>query len=84
MFYSWLVLMGVAGDLLSTPHSAPQVDTHWSEKSLSTMTERDWRIFREDFNIAYRGHNPTHPMRNWEEADLPRELRKVRALWPAG
>ena len=24
---------------------------HWSEKSLAEMTERDWRIFREDFDI---------------------------------
>ena len=29
-------------------------DRHWSEKGRELMTERDWRIFREDFNIAYR------------------------------
>ena len=29
-------------------------DRHWSEKGRDLMTERDWRIFREDFNIAYR------------------------------
>lgn len=32
----------------------PQVEKHWTEKSLEKMTERDWRIFREDFNISYR------------------------------
>jgi ATP-dependent RNA helicase DDX23/PRP28 len=53
------------------------VDKHWSEKKLSQMTERDWRIFREDFNISYRGNNPTLPLRNWQEADLPEELHKV-------
>ena len=28
---------------------------HWSEKALSEMTERDWRIFREDFDIRVQG-----------------------------
>ena len=43
------------------------------------MQERDWRIFREDFNIAYKGFNPTLPIRNWDEAGLPKELRKVNS-----
>jgi ATP-dependent RNA helicase DDX23/PRP28 len=30
-------------------------ERHWSEKPLSEMKERDWRIFREDFSIACRG-----------------------------
>lgn len=30
-------------------------ERHWSEKPLSEMKERDWRIFREDFSIAARG-----------------------------
>jgi hypothetical protein len=29
--------------------------SHWSEKRLEDMTERDWRIFREDFDIRSRG-----------------------------
>lgn len=29
-------------------------ERHWSDKKRSEMTERDWRIFREDFNIAYK------------------------------
>jgi hypothetical protein len=28
---------------------------HWQEKKLSEMTDRDWRIFREDFKISTRG-----------------------------
>jgi ATP-dependent RNA helicase DDX23/PRP28 len=28
---------------------------HWSEKPLEEMTQRDWRIFREDFNIVAKG-----------------------------
>ena len=31
--------------------------THWSEKSLEDMNERDWRIFREDHSITTRGVN---------------------------
>ena len=30
-------------------------DRHWTEKPLNEMTERDWRIFREDFSISARG-----------------------------
>ena len=29
--------------------------SHWSRKPRGEMTERDWRIFREDFSIAYKG-----------------------------
>jgi ATP-dependent RNA helicase DDX23/PRP28 len=32
-----------------------ELDKHWRDKALSEMTERDWRIFREDFNIATKG-----------------------------
>ena len=28
---------------------------HWSEKKLEDMVERDWRIFKEDFDIRVRG-----------------------------
>lgn len=55
-------------------------DRHWSEKARGEMTERDWRIFREDFNIAYKGVNVSAtalPLRNWAEAELPEELNKV-------
>ncbi|KAK4528345.1 hypothetical protein GAYE_SCF55G6286 [Galdieria yellowstonensis] len=47
---------------------------HWSEKSREEMTERDWRIFREDHSIAYRGGKAPFPARNWEETGLPRVL----------
>lgn len=30
-------------------------DRHWSEKECNEMTERDWRIFREDYNITIKG-----------------------------
>ncbi len=47
------------------------------------MTERDWRIFREDFSIAYKGNaGGTLPIRNWAEAALPEPLMRVRLSWP--
>jgi hypothetical protein len=57
--------------------SATQTDVHWSEKPLSKMTERDWRIFREDFNISYKGNANTLPLRNWDEAGMPEPIRMV-------
>ena len=30
-------------------------DRHWTEKNYDEMTERDWRIFREDYNITIKG-----------------------------
>ena len=45
------------------------------------MTERDWRIFREDFSISYKGNTGgTLPIRNWAEAKLPDVLMKVNNL----
>ena len=32
-----------------------RIDRHWTEKVLNEMTERDWRIFREDYNISIKG-----------------------------
>ncbi|KAA1474926.1 P-loop containing nucleoside triphosphate hydrolase protein [Dentipellis sp. KUC8613] len=52
-------------------------DRHWTEKPLEEMKERDWRIFREDFNIAARGGNIPHPLRSWEESTIPKELLEV-------
>ncbi|KAF4979906.1 hypothetical protein FZEAL_3987 [Fusarium zealandicum] len=49
----------------------------WSEKTLSDMRERDWRIFKEDFGIATKGGAIPNPMRNWDESDLPRQLLNV-------
>ena len=48
-----------------------QRQRHWSEKSLDEMEERDWRIFKEDFEINTRGHRIPHPLRSWKESILP-------------
>ncbi|RZC68773.1 hypothetical protein C5167_031964 [Papaver somniferum] len=47
-----------------------KIHRHWSDKKLEDMTERDWRIFREDFNISYKGLKVPNPMRNWRESKL--------------
>ena len=49
-------------------------DRHWTEKPLGEMKERDWRIFREDFSISARGGNNPHPLRSWEESEIPETL----------
>ncbi|CCH60781.1 hypothetical protein TBLA_0D02800 [Henningerozyma blattae CBS 6284] len=46
------------------------IGKHWSEKSWEEMTDRDWRIFREDFNISTKGSNAEQPLRYWNEKGL--------------
>ncbi|KAL6637058.1 hypothetical protein ACP70R_024630 [Stipagrostis hirtigluma subsp. patula] len=53
------------------------VDRHWTEKALEEMTERDWRVFREDFNISYKGSRVPRPMRKWSESKLGAELLRA-------
>ncbi len=55
------------------------LDKHWSEKKLEHMRERDWRIFKEDFNISTKGGGIPNPMRSWKESNLPSRLLKVIA-----
>lgn len=52
-------------------------ERHWSEKPLSEMADRDWRIFKEDFNIVTKGGNIPNGLRNWKEANLHPEVMKV-------
>ncbi len=48
---------------------------HWSKKKKnSDMTERDWRIFREDNDIIIKGGRVPNPMRLWVEGDLPQYM----------
>lgn len=54
--------------------SRTAIDKHWSDKRLDQMRERDWRIFKEDFNIATKGGNLPNPMRKWDESGLPKNL----------
>lgn len=49
----------------------------WTEKALTDMRERDWRIFKEDFGISTKGGMLPNPMRNWQESNLPRRLLDI-------
>ena len=52
-------------------------DRHWSDKELDMMTQRDWRIFREDYNISIKGGNPAAPIRYWRESAVPEEILNI-------
>jgi ATP-dependent RNA helicase DDX23/PRP28 len=54
------------------------VTVAWQDKALEHMMERDWRIFREDFDIRIQGGCDVLPLRYWDEAALPTPL--VRAI----
>jgi len=48
---------------------------HWSEKLLDEMTERDWRILKEDFRITSKfGGRLPNPIRFWGESSLPQKI----------
>uniref|UniRef100_A0AAY4ASP3 Probable ATP-dependent RNA helicase DDX23 n=1 Tax=Denticeps clupeoides TaxID=299321 RepID=A0AAY4ASP3_9TELE len=52
-------------------------DRHWSQKKLDEMTDRDWRIFREDYSITTKGGKIPNPIRNWKEYALPSHIIEV-------
>lgn len=52
-------------------------DRHWSEKEVNEMTERDWRIFREDYNITIKGGKIPEPIRCWKESGIQKELLEI-------
>lgn len=52
-------------------------ERHWSDKSLPEMTDRDWRIFREDYNISTKGGRIPYPLRSWKEAGLSPDILDV-------
>ena len=49
---------------------------------MEAMTERDWRIFREDNNISYKGVNTVLPLRNWDEAVVPNNVMRAIKVSP--
>uniref|UniRef100_A0A672RBP4 RNA helicase n=2 Tax=Sinocyclocheilus grahami TaxID=75366 RepID=A0A672RBP4_SINGR len=52
-------------------------DRHWSQKKMDEMTDRDWRIFREDYSITTKGGKIPNPIRNWKEYSLPPHILEV-------
>ena len=47
-----------------------KVMEHYSTKRYEDMTERDWRIFREDNDIITQGGKIPNPIRKWSDAKL--------------
>ena len=41
------------------------------------MKDRDWRIFREDYNIAIKGGRIPNPLRAWSESGLPKSILDI-------
>ena len=48
------------------------------------MTERDWRIFREDQNISYKGVRVPKPFRSWDDAEKVIPAKIMRGVYDAG
>ncbi|GAA5870386.1 hypothetical protein JCM3774_002716 [Rhodotorula dairenensis] len=73
-------LAGFDADVLDKPGAGAKKargaldERHWSEKSLTEMRDRDWRIFREDFSISARGGHIPMPLRSWDESQIPQQL----------
>jgi len=49
---------------------AESAGLHWTQKKLTAMTSRDWRIFKEDHNITTKGGALPNPIRSWTESGL--------------
>jgi ATP-dependent RNA helicase DDX23/PRP28 len=49
---------------------------NWRDKARDEMTDRDWKIFREDMDIRIVSGKPVVPMRNWEDSNLDNEIQK--------
>lgn len=63
--------------MLAKDQSQRWDDRHWKQKELHEMSYRDWRIFREDFNISTKGGHIPSPLRHWREAPLSSEILDV-------
>lgn len=53
-------------------------EKHWSQKPLDQMNARDWRIFREDYNITSKGKDIENPLRFWhEDPKIPKSILDI-------
>jgi ATP-dependent RNA helicase DDX23/PRP28 len=55
----------------SSHRSGAPEEYSWTKKPIEDMSVRDWRILREDFEIAVKGTSVPNPLRVWDEAALP-------------
>ncbi|KAG0302699.1 DEAD (Asp-Glu-Ala-Asp) box polypeptide 23, partial [Dissophora globulifera] len=69
---------GELGDLAAQKErKVNYADRHWTEKPLDQMRDRDWRIFKEDFNISCKGGSIPNPMRRWGESNIDPKILEV-------
>lgn len=47
----------------------------YMRKPLHEITDREWRIFREDNDIMTKGGKIPNPIRGWDEIQLDHSLR---------
>jgi len=50
------------------------INIHWEKKTVEQMTDRDWRIFREDHEIFIKGGRVPQPIREWDPNLIPSNL----------
>lgn len=62
----------VTFDVAKPKDQAFRSELHWSEKPLDQMTARDWRIFKDEFNITSKGGDLPDPLRLWDEQLSPK------------
>lgn len=68
--------------LVTLEPSRPKIqaipEKHWSQKKLADMTARDWRIFRDDYNISTKGRDIDLPLRFWnEDSKIPQSVLDI-------
>ncbi|KAJ2146273.1 mRNA splicing protein prp28 [Coemansia sp. RSA 678] len=76
MLFGRAQLGGVA-ERVGSKNGAFSDERHWSDKPLSEMRDRDWRIFKEDFSISCKGGRIPHPYRSWSESNIPKAILRV-------
>ncbi|KAJ1755507.1 mRNA splicing protein prp28, partial [Coemansia sp. RSA 2523] len=69
--------LGGVVERVGSKNGAFSDERHWSDKPLSEMRDRDWRIFKEDFSISCKGGRIPHPYRSWSESNIPKAILRV-------
>lgn len=57
-------------------HKRDDDTRHWSQKRRDEMTERDWRIFREDFSITNRSANALLDTKSMDKESSRQNVQK--------
>lgn len=71
--------MSISERLLLSSNQIATVDSV-SSKPLLKMTPRDWRIFRENFDIIVKGGKAPPPMRSFRESPSPSVVPNIHPL----